>query len=159
MDASIFGRHLDLDPLGGRHRGLVRCRFHQDDTASLSVDLERGLFHCFGCGQQGGLKRFAALVGELDPAPSPEPPTTEPPTVWLEAMRLAKRQPWRRPGVLDVYAISDFIRRERQRLATIRRAATDTDAGWESLGAAADAERYVNSVEGELDAMLQGWHL
>src|SRR5262245_48100658 len=60
----IFGRHLDLTPLRGRHRGLVRCPFHQDRTPSLSVDLEAGMFHCFGCGASGGIAKFRELVGE-----------------------------------------------------------------------------------------------
>jgi hypothetical protein len=61
---AVFIRHLDLDALRGRPRGLVRCIFHEDRRPSLSVDLDRGLFHCFGCGEQGGLRRFAELVGE-----------------------------------------------------------------------------------------------
>jgi len=47
----------------------IHCIFHDDRSASLSVDLDAGVFHCFGCGQQGGIKRFAALVGE-SPTPS-----------------------------------------------------------------------------------------
>src|SRR5262245_43722088 len=62
--AELCDRHLDLRPLRGRARGLVRCIFHHDDTESLSLDLGKGLFHCFGCDVGGGAKRFAALVGE-----------------------------------------------------------------------------------------------
>src|SRR5262249_6498954 len=45
-------------------RGLVLCLFHQEKTPSLSINLEKGVFHCFGCGLSGGVKRFAELVGE-----------------------------------------------------------------------------------------------
>lgn len=45
-------------------RGRVACLFHQDTTPSLSIDTERGLFHCFGCGVGGGVRDFARLVGE-----------------------------------------------------------------------------------------------
>ena len=45
-------------------RGIVRCLFHQDKTPSLSIDIERGLFHCFGCGASGGVRKFAELLGE-----------------------------------------------------------------------------------------------
>jgi hypothetical protein len=45
-------------------RGLVRCIFHHEKTASLSIDTERGLFHCFGCGIGGGVSAFALAVGE-----------------------------------------------------------------------------------------------
>src|SRR5262249_484366 len=44
--------------------GLVRCIFHAEQTPSLSIDTERGLFHCFGCGVGGGVRKFAELVGE-----------------------------------------------------------------------------------------------
>jgi len=155
FDSSIFERHLDLSPLRGRRRGLVRCRFHEDDSASLSLDLDGGVFHCFGCGQQGGLKRFAALVGDM--AASAENPTNEEPTAWLCAMRLVKHQPWFRPGVSEIYAISDYVRGERQRIARLRRTATEDD--WDALASVADAERFVDWIESELDDMLRGWHL
>lgn len=45
-------------------RGRVRCIFHAEHTPSLSIDVERGLFHCFGCGRGGGVKDFALAVGE-----------------------------------------------------------------------------------------------
>lgn len=64
----LFERHLDLRPLHGRARGLVKCAFHEDRKASLSVDTAQGLFHCFSCGAQGGIKHFLELVGEAGPA-------------------------------------------------------------------------------------------
>jgi DNA primase len=45
-------------------RGVVLCLFHQEMTPSLSIDLGKGVFHCFGCGAGGGVKDFARLVGE-----------------------------------------------------------------------------------------------
>lgn len=156
FDESLFARHLDLEPLGHRRRGLVRCRFHDDRSASLSLDLDAGVFHCFGCGQQGGLKRFAALVGEMEASPS-NPTTEDEPNPWLIAMRLARRQAWSRDGVGDVYTSSDWIRVQRQRIARIRAAANEDDWCW--LKAAADAERFVESVEAELDDLLRSWHL
>jgi hypothetical protein len=64
MDArALFGQYLDLAPLKGRSAGLVRCCFHGEDRhPSLSVDLDRGLFHCFTCGIGGGVRRFAEAV-------------------------------------------------------------------------------------------------
>ena len=29
------------------------CPFHEDKTPSLSVDREKGLYNCFGCGESG----------------------------------------------------------------------------------------------------------
>ena len=154
--AGVFERHLDVASLHGRTRGLVRCIFHDDRSASLSVDLVAGIFHCFGCGQDGGIKRFAALVGEVPPA-SPERPTIKPATPWLLAMRIAQWQPWFREGVCEVYAISDWIRLERRRIAQVRAGVMEDD--WDALTAAADAERFVEGIEAELDDLLQGWKL
>ena len=56
-------RHIPgFTPRNGR--GIVLCLFHVEKTPSLSIDLEKGAFHCFGCGVGGGVKRFAELVGE-----------------------------------------------------------------------------------------------
>ena len=32
---------------------MGRCPFHEDTTPSLSVEPEKGLYHCFGCGESG----------------------------------------------------------------------------------------------------------
>jgi DNA primase len=34
------------------------CPFHSEQTASLAVSREAGLFHCFGCGAGGDVIRF-----------------------------------------------------------------------------------------------------
>jgi hypothetical protein len=47
---------------GSRATGL--CPFHQDRNPSFSADLDKCVFHCFGCGAGGGVKKFAELVGE-----------------------------------------------------------------------------------------------
>ena len=38
----------------GRQRAVGRCPFHPDRNPSLSLCLDRGLFHCFSCGASGG---------------------------------------------------------------------------------------------------------
>lgn len=43
---------------------VVRCPFHQDRLPSLSIDLERGLWICFGCGLRGGIHSLAARMGQ-----------------------------------------------------------------------------------------------
>lgn len=45
--------------------------WHPDTAASLSVNAEAALFHCFGCGEGGGLKRLRSLVEPLPPTCSP----------------------------------------------------------------------------------------
>lgn len=41
---------------------MVKCPFHGDEHASMSVDLDRGLWVCFGCGEKGGLNRLSRLL-------------------------------------------------------------------------------------------------
>lgn len=48
----------------GREQQIVVCIFHNDTKPSLSINLEKGVFHCFGCGKKGGIKEFCELVGE-----------------------------------------------------------------------------------------------
>ena len=42
---------VKLEKKGSSYMGL--CPFHEDKTPSLSVDREKGVFHCFGCGEGG----------------------------------------------------------------------------------------------------------
>lgn len=42
---------IDLTKKGASYMG--RCPFHDDKNPSLSVDLVKGLYHCFGCGESG----------------------------------------------------------------------------------------------------------
>src|SRR5262245_57114830 len=56
-------RHIPgFRPRNGR--GMVLCIFHLEKNPSLSIDLERCVFHCFGCGASGGAKRLAELIGK-----------------------------------------------------------------------------------------------
>jgi len=41
---------------------MVKCPFHGDEHASMSVDLDRGLWVCFGCGEKGGLNRLSRML-------------------------------------------------------------------------------------------------
>ncbi len=150
-DTSIFARHLDLSPLGLRRRGLVRCPFHQDRTASLSVDLDAGVFHCFGCGQQGGVKAFAQLVGEAPASPITREGGRSDETWWDIAIRLAHAQPWARGSVVDIYAISDWLRHTRRAIGAARGRPDVTE---DVLEAAAALETLAAWVEAELDDVL-----
>src|SRR3989304_7954958 len=42
---------VELKQKGKGFTGL--CPFHDDKTPSLSVDREKGLYNCFGCGESG----------------------------------------------------------------------------------------------------------
>ena len=60
-------RQVMLDLLGERtiKNGVCRCinPAHDDLHASMSVDLDEGLFNCFACSSKGGLVDAAVLVG------------------------------------------------------------------------------------------------
>lgn len=47
------------------------CPWHADTEASLSVHAEASLFHCFGCGEGGGIRRLRKLVGIVPPTCNP----------------------------------------------------------------------------------------
>jgi DNA primase len=62
--AELVGTKTDLRRVGSRWTGL--CPFHDERTPSLSVDPERGLYHCFGCGAGGDAIRFVQETEALD---------------------------------------------------------------------------------------------
>jgi len=52
----IIGRYTTLKKAGKNYLGL--CPFHQEKTPSFSVDPDKGLFYCFGCGKGGNIVSF-----------------------------------------------------------------------------------------------------
>lgn len=42
------------------------CPFHSEKTASFTVSQEKGLFHCFGCGQGGNVFSFIMKIENVD---------------------------------------------------------------------------------------------
>lgn len=59
--------HTKLTKKGKRHEGL--CPLHKEKTPSFSVDPDRGLFYCFGCGTGGdAIKLHMLLTGDDFPA-------------------------------------------------------------------------------------------
>jgi len=149
----IFERRLDLSSLRGRRRGLVCCPFHRDHSPSLSVDLDNEIFHCFGCGVQGGHRRFAELVGELVPQTSARRARSSPlADARREIIRVARSQSWASEGAQVLYHISDWIRMSRRQVTELRRCAEDSDD--DVLVRAAHLETFVHSVEAELDDIL-----
>ncbi len=59
----VVGQVVALRRRGHRHVGL--CPFHQEKTPSFSVDPDKGLFYCFGCGTGGDVIKFTMLHGNL----------------------------------------------------------------------------------------------
>lgn len=59
----LLGRYLTLKPAGKDFK--ARCPFHPDDTPSLIVSPEKGLWHCFGCGAGGDAIGFLMRIERL----------------------------------------------------------------------------------------------
>jgi len=57
-------RYVNLRPSSGRHMGL--CPFHQEKTASFSVNEAEGFFYCFGCQAGGDVIDFYQRVNGLE---------------------------------------------------------------------------------------------
>jgi DNA primase len=54
---------------GEQHQGFCPLPNHAGNKSSpsFSANLERGIFHCFGCGAKGNALEFAALMTGVDP--------------------------------------------------------------------------------------------
>lgn len=59
----LIGRYVVLKPAGKNYK--ARCPFHPDDTPSLVVSPEKGLWHCFGCGAGGDAIGFIMRIERL----------------------------------------------------------------------------------------------
>jgi hypothetical protein len=151
----LFARYLDLKPLKGRRRGLVRCIFHQDRTASLSVDLDALVWNCFGCGAQGGVARFAELVGEgrgghrrLPRAALSTLDEARRAVLEHEQRAAARREDRGRVQAADDYREAMRTVMDARALATA--AGPDAEGVWELLQLAADVERTAEAALAEV---------
>ncbi|PIR25754.1 MAG: DNA primase [Deltaproteobacteria bacterium CG_4_10_14_0_2_um_filter_43_8] len=60
---AFVGDRLALKKAGRNFRGV--CPFHNEKTPSFMVNDEKGIFHCFGCGEGGDVIRFLMLFESL----------------------------------------------------------------------------------------------
>lgn len=60
----IISEYLPLKLKGKNFFGL--CPFHNEKTPSFSVDAERQLYHCFGCGEGGNVYNFIMTMENMD---------------------------------------------------------------------------------------------
>src|SRR5215831_17099477 len=60
----VIGDHTRLKKAGRSWKGL--CPFHNERTPSFTVDRDKGLYHCFGCGAGGDVIRFVREIDRLD---------------------------------------------------------------------------------------------
>lgn len=46
---------------------LIPCIFHEDNNASLSVNINKGVYNCFACGEKGNTNKLIKLIisGEI----------------------------------------------------------------------------------------------
>jgi DNA primase len=49
---------LSLKATGTPNQFMACCPFHEDKHPSLSINVEKGLFHCFGCDESGDIFTF-----------------------------------------------------------------------------------------------------
>ena len=52
----VIGEQVSLRKTGINYKGL--CPFHSEKTPSFTVNPEKGIFHCFGCGAGGDVFTF-----------------------------------------------------------------------------------------------------
>ncbi len=60
----VVGRYVALKGAGRNFKGL--CPFHKEKTPSFTVNPERGVFHCFGCGAGGDVFSFLMEMEGVD---------------------------------------------------------------------------------------------
>ncbi len=63
----VVSAQVGMKRVGRNHVGL--CPFHAEKTPSFTVNEERGIFHCFGCGAGGNVFTFLMKMENL---PFPE---------------------------------------------------------------------------------------
>src|SRR5207245_5920706 len=60
----VIGEHTRLKKAGRSWKAL--CPFHNERTPSFTVDREKALYHCFGCGAGGDVIHFVRQMDRLD---------------------------------------------------------------------------------------------
>ncbi len=60
----LVSGYVSLKKTGKNHTGL--CPFHSEKTASFSVNADKQIFHCFGCGAGGDAFKFLELQEGLN---------------------------------------------------------------------------------------------
>jgi DNA primase len=60
----VISDHTRLKKAGRSWKGL--CPFHNERTPSFTVDRDKGLYHCFGCGAGGDVIHFVRQMDRLE---------------------------------------------------------------------------------------------
>ncbi len=60
----VISEFVPLKKTGHNYMGV--CPFHNDKGPSLSVSMEKGVYHCFGCGASGNVITFIMKIRNLE---------------------------------------------------------------------------------------------
>jgi DNA primase len=60
---AVVGDVVPLKKAGATWKGL--CPFHQEKTPSFTVNRDKGVFHCFGCGAGGDVVSFVEMTQKV----------------------------------------------------------------------------------------------
>lgn len=63
---AFYQEHVKELKVNGKAEALGLCPFHDDTTASLSVNIEKGLYHCFACDAKGDAFSFFQKAHGVD---------------------------------------------------------------------------------------------
>lgn len=56
---------IQVDFISNNRDCRICCMFHDDNKPSLSIDINRNLYHCFGCGAKGNIYSFIRCLENL----------------------------------------------------------------------------------------------
>ncbi|MBQ8587929.1 MAG: DNA primase [Clostridia bacterium] len=59
----VISQYVNLKKAGSSYVGL--CPFHNEKTPSFSVSPQKGIFHCFGCGEGGNVIHFMMKIENM----------------------------------------------------------------------------------------------
>jgi len=55
---SFYAKYFDQHKRQANGEWKVKCPFHEDKTPSMSINMQTGMFNCFGCGKKGSAFDF-----------------------------------------------------------------------------------------------------